>query len=72
MESLHDIAMAIGACLAVLGLVIEAVGMIAVSSYRLRCWLPYKSPFELISRGCACMTLGSLIMVVTAGISNLQ
>ncbi len=68
----HDIAMAIGACLAVFGLVIEVVGTVALSSYRLRSWLPCKSPFDLVSRGCACMALGMLIIGVTAGVSKLR
>ena len=55
---------AVGIAILTVGFLTEVVAFIAMGSYPLRRTLPFQSPLQLLSMGCAFFFLGAFILVL--------
>ena len=60
----------IGVMMIAIGMAVEALAMIGITSYRVRRALPVKSPIVLLMAGCNCFCAGALITVVGAWLAG--
>ncbi len=71
MELIGDIIRITGIVCVAAGFVVEALGVIAISSYSLRRHLPvYASPFTLIGYGGTAFVLGAILVAVGGALAR--